>query len=289
MRLVIDCSYLCYRSLHTLGDLSQGEKKVGIIFGFLRQILKLSDQFKTNKFVFCWDSRKSYRKLIYPDYKGQRRVDMTEEESENYEIALEQFDEIREKVLPYMGFNNIFHQTGYEADDLIAHIVYRIPDDTVIVSADKDLFQLLRKDRFTPVKMWNFNAINDEDRFSGDWFGLKPKDWIKVKAIAGCTSDNIAGLPGVGDLTAAKYVAGALKQERLDAIKNRLSKFESGYALNHRLVALPYGGIKPIRITTLYEDYIDEKKFRLCFGQYGFRSLLYDDQITKWKKSFFGG
>ena len=287
-RLIIDCSYLCYRSFYTMGNLSYDEKKVGVIFGFLKQILKLSSQFETNKFVFCWDSKKSYRQLIYPEYKETRHKDLTPEQRNDLKIAHEQFSELREKILPYMGFANIFHRTGYEADDLIGHISMRFPDDTLIVSSDNDLLQVLKNDRYCPVKIWNFKTIIDESRFSADWHNLKPFDWIKIKTISGCVTDNIRGVAGVREPTAAKYVAGLLNGARLEAIEAWL-KNEEQVKINRSLVALPYVGLKPIRIEGIQEDSISFDKFRSLFGQYGFRSLIATDEISRWKKSFFGG
>ena len=73
MPLVIDCSQLCYRSFYTTKDLSYEEERTGIIFGFLKQIFKLAQDFDTKTFIFCWDSAKSYRKQIYSDYKENRK------------------------------------------------------------------------------------------------------------------------------------------------------------------------------------------------------------------------
>jgi len=272
--------------MYAVGGLSYEEKKVGTIFGFLRQILKLSEQFRTKDFIFCWDSKQSYRKLISEDYKANRRKGLSEGEIEDFEIAYSQFDELRDKVLPYMGFKNIFHQTGYEADDLIAWIVMRFPDATVIVSGDHDLFQLLVNNKFCPVAMYNFKVLNDETRFTEDWFGLKPKDWIKVKAIAGCATDNVIGVVGVGELTAAKYLAGILKSgKKVAAIEGA----EDLIAFNHRLVGLPFVGRKAIKIGGLQEDQISADKFRVTFGQYGFRSLISEEGSKGWLDSFFGG
>lgn len=289
MRLVIDCNYLCYRSLYTMAGLTHEEKQVGVIFGFIKQILKLSSQFQTSKFVFCWDSKQSYRKLIYPEYKAGRHKDLTDEQQMDLEMAFGQFDELRENFLPYMGFKNIFHQIGYEADDLIAHVVMRHPDDTLIVSADNDLFQLLLDNRFCPVKMWNFKVVNSEARFTADWFGLKPVDWIKVKSLAGCSSDNIAGIDGVGELTAAKYVAEILQGKKRQIIEDWIDNSKDQMDLNYRLIALPFVGKKPLRIEYAELDDISPVKFRAIFGQYGFRSLIAVDEMARWMDSFFGG
>jgi DNA polymerase-1 len=285
MRLIIDCNFLCYRSMYSMEGLSHNEKQVGVIYGFMRQLLKLSQDFNTANIVFCWDSRQSYRKLIYPDYKGNRRGNLTEEQVDDLALAHTQFEDLRNKILPYMGFRNIFHQTGYEADDLISWICARFPAETIIVSSDKDLYQLLFQDRFNPVKMFTFKSMMDEEHFTRNWYGLKPVDWMNVKSIAGCSTDNINGVEGVGDITAAKYLAGVLKG------KNTIAKIEASKELidfNFKLVSLPFRGKKDIDIECINDDEISFDKFKVTFGQYGFRSLLVDSEVQKWSKSFFG-
>ena len=288
VRLLVDCSCVCYKALWTTIGLSHDEKPVGVIFGFIKQILTLAKKFETNKFVFCWDHRNSYRKLEYPSYKGSRRKDLTEEQQADFKIAFGQFDEIRELLLPVMGFANNFQQSGYEADDLIAHIAFRIPDDTVIVSTDNDLLQLIHHDRFCPVKIYNYKGVTDEAEFRKAWFDLDPIKWARVKAIAGCNSDEVKGIVGVGETTAAKYLMGMARGKGLEKIES-----EEGKAIAYRnmsLVELPYvNGLKPIKITELGEDSLSIEKFKAIFGQYGFKSLLREDEVIRWTRSFFGG
>jgi DNA polymerase-1 len=268
-----------------MGEMSHEQKKVGVIFGFIKQILALAQDFDVKNFVFCWDSRKSYRSLVYPEYKANRRVDKTEEQLKELEDAYRQFDDIRTLVLPMMGFKNIFHQGGYEADDLIAWVVQRFPESQMIVTGDDDLLQLLWYDKFNPILFYNYRGITDEAIFSSHWFGLPPRKWASVKAIAGCSGDNVKGIEGVGELTAARYVAGVLKD---GAAKQKIES-DDGRAIfkrNFGLVALPFSGLKPINIPELCEDELMLEKFKSLFGQYGFRSLLKDEYVEKWSKPF---
>lgn len=285
-RLLIDCSCLCYRSLYTMGDLSNDQKRVGVIFGFIKQILTLAKKFETNKFVFCWDSRNSYRKLEYPWYKSSRRKDLTEEQNADFQDAFRQFDEVRELVLPMMGFKNNFQQNGYEGDDLIAYVACRFPDETIIVSSDNDLLQLIESSRYCSIKFYNFKDLTDKEIFQKTWFGLDPIKWAMVKSIAGCSSDEIPGISGVGEQTAAKYLAGLLPEGKSkDKIES--SEGKALFLRNMNLVALPYNGIKAIKITGIEDDEISEDKFKAIFGQYGFRSLIKDEEVKKWSKLFF--
>lgn len=289
VRVLVDCSCLAYKALFTTGDLSQDQKRVGVVFGFLKQILTIAKKFETNRFIFTWDSRNSYRKLYYPQYKSSRRTNLTEQQIIDMQDAFRQFDEIREILLPMMGFNNIYQQSGYEADDLIAHIAMRLPDETIIASTDNDLLQLIHKDRFCPVSLYNFKGVTDENEFRKAWYGLDPIKWAVVKAIAGCGSDEVEGISGVGEMSAAKYLAGVLPDGKM---KDRIESNE-GKAIARRnmpLVALPYSqGLKPIKIFGLMNDDISVDRFRDIFGQYGFRSLLKDEEVERWTKIFFGG
>lgn len=285
-RLLVDCSCLCYRSLFAMGNLSNDQKNVQIIFGFVKQLFTLAKTFESNRFVFCWDSRNSYRKLKYPQYKSSRRKNQTDEQKINMEDAFRQFDEIKELLLPSMGFKNIFRQNGYEADDLIAHIVTRIPDETMIISTDNDLFQLIEESRYASIRLYNFKGITDKAIFKKNWFNLDPVKWAFVKAIAGCSTDEVRGIDGVGYNTAAKYLAGILPNGKS---KQKIDSQEGKeiFCRNLELVGLPYDGLKPINIKELNEDDISVEKFKAIFGQYGFRSLLKDEEIYKWEKLFF--
>jgi 5'-3' exonuclease len=268
-----------------MGDLSYEEKRVGIVFGFIKQILAIAQKFETKKLVFCWDTRQSYRKMVYPPYKGNRNKDLTEEKREELTDAYRQFEEIQEVVLPMMGFRNIFRQNGYEADDLIAHITTRLPEDTIIVSSDNDLLQLVQDNSLFSVIWYNFKGITGEDEFKQSWHGLHPQKWAMVKAISGCSGDGVEGITGVGDITAAKYVAGILHGKSLEKINS--PEGQMIVKRNIPLVALPYVGLKPIRITELVEDNLSYSAFCSVFGQYGFRSLLTDKEVSKWQRVFF--
>jgi 5'-3' exonuclease len=281
-RLLLDCSCLCYKSLYTMGDLSQDQKRVGVVFGFVKQILSLAKKLESNRFVFCWDSRNSYRKVHCSSYKAKRRQDQTPEQMADMADAFRQFDEIREILLPAMGFKNIFQQSGYEADDLIANLSINYPEKTIIVSTDNDMLQCI-SDR---TSIYNFKETIDVASFKRAWFDLDPIQWITVKSIAGCSSDEIKGIMGVGEQTAAKYLAGLIKGKKLEKIVSLEGKEIA--SKNEPLISLPYRlGAKPIKIPEFHNDEISEERFQSIFGQYGFKSLLKEDEILKRSLHFF--
>ena len=122
-RIIVDSSSLIYSAFFTTGSLSYDGKDTGIIYGFLRKVLRIGEKFKTNKFYFCFDHRINYREKIYPEYKANRnnrKKEMTDIEKQQKQSRIKQTDELREKVLYRLGFKNIYYQEGYESDDLMA-------------------------------------------------------------------------------------------------------------------------------------------------------------------------
>src|SRR3990172_1202711 len=146
--LIIDSNFICYKSMIAMKGLSWDEHATGVIFGFLREISSLADKFESPRFVFAWDSRKSFRRNVYPEYKKRPKIEDPEME-DLFNSGRPQFDEIRLKVLPRLGFKNNFIQVGLEADDIMARIVQEhsgklpLEDRICIVSSDEDLYQLL--------------------------------------------------------------------------------------------------------------------------------------------------
>src|ERR1700722_6320763 len=160
-----------------------------------------------------FDSYKSKRFELYPNYKKDRIekwANATQEEKLDREEYQQQLWMIM-KVLPKLGYKNIFHQSGYEADDVIASICRNLSsnDRAVIVSSDKDLYQLLSK----RVSMQKAKGeMYTEKDLSKDYFGLEQEQWHVVKAIAGCETDSIEGVKGIGDILAAKFLRGLVKE-----------------------------------------------------------------------------
>lgn len=273
--LLIDSPYLCYRAMFSTGSLSFEEKSTGVIFGFLNQILHLATRFDYPKFIFTWDSKKSYRREVYPNYKKRER-EMTQDMMELLSVMKPQFSTIRTQILPQLGFNNNFIQTGLEADDLIAEIVKDLYGKEVyIVSSDNDLYQLLLPTHslYDPKKksVYTFTDFQKE-------YGILPGDWPKIKALAGCGGDNVRGIPRVGIKTAIKWFSGVLKGKKADLISQNSS---SMYLINLPLVSLPHKNTIPIR---LFKDKFSFKYFEDMCLNYGFRSFLKKGDYEKWKK-----
>lgn len=246
MTIIVDSPYLGHQALHSVGPLTHRGKPTGVIFGFLVRILSIGMEFQTNDFIFCWDSKSSFRKQAYPDYK--KRKPKTEEERRLLQEAFEQFDLLREQILPAIGFNRQLLQEGCEADDLIGRLCLADLDPRIrriVVSADEDLFQIL--DACDGI--WNPSSkeMMTETAFHKR-FGdrLQPKDWAWVKAIGGCSSDAIPGIRGVGEKTAVQYILCELKESSA-----YMARIEKGLAEAKRFVALtriPIPQTRPLRL-----------------------------------------
>ena len=280
--IIIDCPFICHRAIHTMNALSYEEEHTGVLFGFLMQVLSFAKEFKTNDIIFCWDSKDSKRKEIYPEYKANRiKEESTPEEEELKNNGYKQFDILRQEILPDMGFKNIYYQKGYEADDLIATTVMFHEKDFVIITADHDMYQLLDFG-----DMWNPKSklIYSFDDFVKEW-NVYPEDWIKIKSYAGCSSDNISGIMGVGEKTAVKYLRNKLKPKSKAFLKMK----EHGKATlktNKILVELPFPGTD---INYISKDVLDFDNFikKVCY-RYSFDSFLTDAYYLKWENFFKG-
>ncbi len=284
--LIIDTYYLCYRSFYTMPkDLKFKNHDTNIIFGFLNQIKKLVEDIPTDKIIFCFDSPKSYRRMIYPNYKN-RNEDKTPQERENLRIAKEQFYELEDEVLPGMGFKNLYSQNGYESDDFIAELCWRHPDDYLIISNDEDLFQLLYQGPVREIKMFNANSQAPKYTRAQDIkkaFGIDPISWVQVKAMAGCKTDTVEGIEGVGDTKAIQYIRGDLPEGK---IKKRIKNSQDIIMRNINLVALPHNGIKPLIVNPPVKDDLIVSDFMDTFKKYGLGSFLKSENLEKWLDLF---
>jgi len=279
--IILDANGICHQCKHAMGHLSWNDKKVGIIFGFLNQMLSLAKILESNKFVFAWDSKESLRAKIFPDYKKSRRKDKTEEEKELDAISYAQFDLLKKEVLPEIGFVNSFYLEGYEADDIIASITSTNTSKTfTIVSSDEDLFQLLSdKVRMYSIRKKQF--YTDKNLWKD--YGVVPNEWAEVKAIAGCSSDGVPGVPGVGEVTACKFIRRQLSTKH-QSYRN-IQKHRSLIERNRKLVTLPFKNTPQTKLHL--KETLSFMEFQNVCGRYGFQSFLEREKLKQWKEFVF--
>lgn len=265
--LVLDVTNLAHRSFHVLGDLSHEGIKTGVLFGVLRDVLQLQRTFATDRIAWCFDLGESKRKQLYPSYKQHRQAQLAPDKKKALIELRHQIWRLRKEWLPKLGQTTIFVLDGFEADDLIASIVKSNLDESfVLVSSDHDLRQLLDGER---IRIWSptVKEIYTEANFRQDYCGLSPNRYAEIKSLAGCKSDGIAGVQGIGERTAAKFLVGKtispLVQRRIaDSLELRKH--------NLRLTALPFEGTPRIELT---ECSWDKAKWRALTDELNMKSL----------------
>lgn len=277
--IAIDCSSLIYSNAHAMGNLKANEMETGAIFGFLRNLLYLSQNFHCNNFIFCWDSRGSDRKDIFPDYKHKRsknRKDDPEKEA-LFQSVFRQSDQLKDDIIPRMGFKNSFAQDGKEADDILAILVLHY-SNILMVSNDEDMFQMLDLCDLwnnSKKKLWSERGFIKE-------YGIKAPVWAEVKAIGGCKSDEVPGVPGVAEKTAIKYILGKLGRHT-----KAYAGIEGSAELikrNRELVTLPMDGTS---ICSLRKNELDYHEWLKICKEYWLQSFL-DHHDIDWENFFRG-
>jgi DNA polymerase-1 len=273
--LIFDVNNLATRAFHAFGSkLTKDEVSTGTLFGVLRDIKSLIREFGTERVAFCFDHPKSKREEIYPAYKANRkqRPNFTPEDRIAKEALREEIEKLRTNHLPRLGYRNIFQQEGLEADDLIAAVVNGTNQSNIIVSSDKDLYQLLYGRRtmiWRPALGTTPGKLITEMIFEKE-YGIASSAWAKVKALAGCSSDNIQGVQGVGELRAIQYLKGDLGEHTLAWKAIERFKQTEQYKLNKTLVRLPFPGTQPCPL-------VDDKRNRQAWDdlcrEFSFSSL----------------
>jgi len=195
---LIDGNGYLHRAYHAIKNLttSKGEH-VNAVFGFTKMLLKILREHKPDYIAVCFDHpAATFREKEFPQYKANRKE--TDEELKG------QFSLARQ-MLDAMNINS-FEREGFEADDLLATISQKASIEgieTVIVTGDKDILQLVDD----KIKVLNepHNILYDRDEVLKKW-GVPPEKMTDYLGLAGDSSDNIPGLPGVGDKTALKLL-----------------------------------------------------------------------------------
>ncbi len=252
--LIIDCNNIAFREAFARPNLSHNDRATGMIYGFLQQLMILTGKFDLPP-ALCWDSISSLRKEFHAGYKANR----TEKDPGH----LAQLTVLRTEILPRIG-HHCHHLDGYEADDLIAVLVQR-PGNHVIVSSDSDLYQLLN-DRVTIYDPGKKSSMT-EYWFTEEQYDIEPSQWPMVKAIAGDTSDNVIGVPGVGIKTAIKHLRGQATAK----VNARIEAHAEVITRNLKLVTLPWEGCEPGPTPV---SRFDAGEFELVCREYGLYSLL---------------
>ena len=274
---MFDATAFYYRAFYALQGLSTSSGlPVGAVYGFINMLNKVLKSGKAGSAVLCFDvSRKTFRSEKFAEYKIQRPP--------MPERLVSQLSLIREAVSAYRF--RVCELQGYEADDLLAALSKKASAagiNTVIVSPDKDILQLVDGHTLVLNPYKGNGVLYDAAAVEKD-FGVCPCLVPQVLALMGDQSDNIPGVPGIGQKTAVALLKeyGSLEEilahpERIkqEKIRNAVAAGGDMIRLNLELVTLD--GSAPVELEP--EAYRitepDYGKLRELFTRLEFRSLL---------------
>jgi DNA polymerase-1 len=278
--LLIDSNALIHRSYHALPRLTDPKGRlVNAVYGFASVLLKVLKELKPKYVVAAFDlAAPTFRHKMFKDYKATR-----------IKAPQELYDQIPLVKELLKAFSiPIIEKKGYEADDIIGTITKRVKDqgpgiETIILTGDLDVLQLVDKRTrvYTPKRGISEPIIYDEAKIK-ERYGLCPKQIVDFKALKGDSSDNIPGVPGIGEKTAIdllkKYKSIEEIYEHLDEIKEstrkKLEDNEEQAFFSKKLATI--NNHTPIRFNLdkcLIIKY-NKKKVIDLFKELGFRSLL---------------
>jgi DNA polymerase-1 len=236
---LVDGSSYIHRAYHAIRHLSNSKGfPTNAVFGFTKMILKIFSEKSPEYLAVAFDARgPNFRHLLYEDYKATRPPT-----PEDLVIQLPYIQAVV-KGLNVKGIE----KEGYEADDIIGtltRICEELDFQVVIVTGDKDFRQLISR----KTSLWDTmkDKITDYETFRKE-YGLEPKRVIDLMGLSGDTSDNIPGVPGVGEKTAAGLIKqfGSLENvfQGLDHIKRKrlrenLEISRDSAALSKKLVTI---------------------------------------------------
>jgi DNA polymerase-1 len=278
---LIDGNSLAYRAFFALPESIATSTGVptNTIFGFASMLVKILTDYGPKATLVVWDAGSSGRKEVYADYKAQRtsRPDLLKEQWPHLEPLVEAF-----------GYRNLAVE-GYEADDVIASIVDRArssdpPVPVMVVTGDRDAYQLVGDGVriMTTSRGITDTRVYDRDGVV-DRYGIPPElipDFIGLK---GDTSDNIPGVPGIGDKTAAELLQrfGSLEGvlEHVDDIsgakrKQNLTQHADHARLSKQLATIKRDLPLDLDIAAFTAEPPDRSRLREVFREFELREPL---------------
>lgn len=269
--LLLDSNSLMHRAYHALPNLKSSKGLyTGAIYGFLSILLRLIKEQKPTHIAAAFDLHgPTFRHEMFKDYKATRKP-MDEE--------LRQQVEPLKQLITAMGIKIVSLQ-GYEGDDILGTLSKRFDDECIIVTGDRDSFQLVSP---TTKVFWTKKGVSDievydEERLLQDGFTVS--QFIDYKALRGDTSDNVPGIAGVGEKTAKQLLEkyGSLDEilAHADEIPGKLGQ----NVQNGKDIAILSKELVTINCDVPVECTLDDIKFTPVYSQ-AVRTLLGQLEIT---------
>ena len=234
MIILVDGHSIAFRAFYALPDtlVTKDGFPTNVIHGFLMMISKLVKDYDSEQIIITWDiSKKTFRTDLYSEYKGNRSSAPDE-----FKLQVKTLQELLDKFnIPQVS------KEGFEADDVLGTLSKKLNDEdkeVMIVTGDRDLFQLITdKTKILYTKRGiSDTQIFNEKQFT-DKYSIRTNQYIEYLALKGDPSDNIPGLPGVGEKTAINLL---LKYENIRNIYKNLDdltpKLKETFLVNRDLL-----------------------------------------------------
>jgi len=224
--LLFDGNALVHRAFHALPPLTQHKtgEMVNAVYGFASTLLKVFADFKPTHWAVAFDRpTPTFRHKMFEEYKAQRPA--TPEELKS------QIKKVHQLVAAF--HIPVFEIDGFEADDVLGTLSQQADEqgiETIIVTGDNDMLQavLPRVKTLAPRRTFTDTILYDEQAVEQK-YGIKPEQLADLKALAGDVSDNIPGVPGIGEKTATKLLQ---QYGSLQGIYNHIADITPGKLQN---------------------------------------------------------
>jgi len=276
--VIIDGKSVFYRGYYAMGALSLSDgTPTGGVYGFAAIAMEIVRSLKPTKVVVAWDSRSSTtkRKELFKDYKAGRV-----KPGEDFYVQIP----LLEELVRSLGWGFVECE-NYEADDIIGTLALQADEEgdweTFIVSSDLDMLQIVDENTRMYRILKGFSRLEELD-VAGveEKYGIKKAQFLDLKALKGDASDNIPGVPGVGEKTAVKLLNeyGTLEgvYANLDKIKGAVQqKLEAGKEsaeMSYKLAKIMTDA--PVKLEEMPDLEIDRERIVAALKKLEFRSLI---------------
>lgn len=245
-----------------------------MVFNFFRQFKALVDEFKPNRVYVVLEGRPVKRYELLPEYKATRKVEESDPKYAELQKFFKQKDTIVDLLSRHFPVSVIRHPTS-ECDDTIYNIISRSSTAVpwTVVSNDTDFIQLIQE--YPHVKVWN--PIRKEYLEAPSDY-----DYVTWKALRGDGSDNVPGIPGIGDKTAAEVAGDPDRLAEFLSDSNNASQFSR----NHELISFRTWSDEDRMDVTSSAPVKDWNLVKEAFEGYGFKSITKDGSWEKFVDSF---
>ncbi len=276
---LIDGNSLAYRAFFALPDsmATSDGRPTNAVFGLASMLVKLISEYRPTQIVVAWDAGMSGRERVYPEYKAQRPP--------KPDLLRQQWPHLTELVEAF-GYSNV-KVDGYEADDVIASLVAearRREIGTMVVTGDRDAYQLVgdgvrvmsTSRGITEVKVYDAEAVKER-------YGVYPDLVTDLMGLRGDTSDNIPGVPGIGEKTAATLLDqfGSLEEilANVDQVsgkkrKENLTEFAEDARISKALATMDYEIETGVDLEALMAAQPDRENLRQFMHEFELKSAL---------------